>query len=129
MLASAVLVAALATTPATRTDCGDERHERIIEMTNRLVISRVDLEVPEGITELPKRGGTEECVRLAFGISSDGRAQNISIRESSRNFDLNVAAIHALKKYRFHAAKAAKGASYSLIFKKLMNIAPAPPGS
>lgn len=110
-------------------DCGEERHNRIIATTNRLVISRVDLEVPEGITELPRRGGTEECVRLAFGISRDGRPQNISIRESSRNFDLNVAAIHALKKYRFRPAQADAGASYSLIFKKIMNIAPPPPGS
>lgn len=129
MLASALLIAAFAATPAPLTDCGEKHYKRIIAATNRLTINRADLEIPEEITELPKPGGTAECVRLVFDISKDGRAKNISIRESSRNFDLNVAAIHALKGYRFRPTKPEKDARYSLIFRKIMNIAPAPTSS
>lgn len=110
-------------------DCGYAGHESEILNTTSLILSRAALEIPVAISELPKEGGSKECVRLEFGISKSGHAEHISISDSTHSFDMNVAAIKALEKYRFKKPVTRKNVRYTLIFRAVMDVAPPPPSS
>ena len=115
---------ASASASASATDCGYAIYRSSIENTTSIVIHSASIELPITITEIPKIGGTKECVRLEFNISKSGRAKNISIRENSRSFDMNVAALNALSKYKFRYIGAKKGMRFTLIFRATLGVAP-----
>lgn len=54
-----------------------------------------------------RRRGIEGTVRLAVDISASGRVENVRIRLSSGNADLDRAALEAVQRWRFRPARAA----------------------
>ncbi|MEY2159396.1 MULTISPECIES: hypothetical protein [unclassified Rhodanobacter] len=118
------LMAAIFVQTPSQYDCGYSLHESSIKKTAGLIIGKVNLKIPTTITEMPKKGGSKECARFEFNISTDGRAKNILLRENSRSYDMNVTALDALKRYKFHYQKEMENMRFTLIFHATLNVAP-----
>jgi TonB family protein len=80
-------------------DCGYSAHKAWIHQTEELIEKRAPLDIPT--PELASGKGENECVRFEFHIDGSGHAINLSVKESTNELLMNMAAANALKKYKF----------------------------
>lgn len=98
---------------ANATDCGAASQQALLRWTESLVISRAPAEPVIG--EMPTREGTHECARLTFSIGPHGEPIDLEIAESSGHMAFDLAAMRAVKQYRFRREFLASIRSYTLI--------------
>lgn len=110
-LAGAALIVHIATSSVA---CCREVDGQAIERTEALVLERAELVVASSPFLRKRR---EACVRLEFSISADGTAADTRIAETSGERKLDVAALAALKQFRFMSPeKGEEGERYTLVF-------------
>jgi len=97
------------------TDCGASRYSEVIKKTTSLILEKAP--IGSLVREFPTSKGTPECARVRFSIDSDGRAINISMPESSGNFDVDMAVVGSVKKYHFRTETFGAFRTYMLVFK------------
>ena len=112
-LAGAAFIVHIATSSVA---CCHEVDERAIKRTEALVLARAELVVASSpVLRTPR----EACVRLEFSISAEGKAVNTRIAETSGERKLDVAALAALKQFRFMPPKeGGVGERFTLVFKE-----------
>lgn len=97
-----------------RCDCMLGGWKDVVDRTEALVVHREPLRVPRdplGTVYDPS------CVRLTFGIDSDGLPVNVKIDRSSRNRALDLAAREAVKRYKFLSrASSSSDEVFALVF-------------
>jgi hypothetical protein len=103
-------------------DCGLQANRALIDKTNSLVEYRSPLNIE--IPEMASGPGRQECVRLEFQLDRRGRVTNIVVKENTNELLMNMAATHALLKYKFRSAAGGTNAVYSLVFKGIVGAAP-----
>jgi len=96
-------------------DCGASRYGEVIKKTTSLILEKAA--IGSLVREFPTFNGTPECTRVKFSIDSDGRAINISMPESSGNFDVDMAVVRSVKKYHFRTETFGAFRTYMLVFK------------
>lgn len=106
-------------------DCGYSAHKAWIHRTEEVVEKKASLDIPT--PELASGKGANECVRFEFQIDRNGRAINISVKESTNELLMNMAAANALKKYKFRLPASNRRVSYTLVFKGVVGDAPPVP--
>jgi len=109
-MASMALISAAA---VRATDCGAAAPQAMLRHTEALVVSRVPMEPVVG--EMPTAQGTRECVRLTFAVGAGGVPVNVSIAESSGHMAFSLAAMRAVKQYRFRSEFLSRLRTYSLL--------------
>lgn len=93
--AQILLILGVASSP---TVCSDASNEQAVKRTESLIVEKVDLEVSGSpVLHEPKVA----CVRLGFLINQSGRASDIVIEYTSGDRKFDIAAITALKKFKF----------------------------
>lgn len=95
------------------TDCGAAAQQALLRKTEALVVSRVPMEPVVG--EMPTPQGTRECVRLTFAIGADGGPVDVAVAESSGHVAFSLAAMRAVRQYRFRSAFFSRLRTYSLL--------------
>lgn len=103
-------------------DCGLKANRELIDRTNSLVEYRSPLKID--VPEMASGAGRQECVRLEFQLDRHGRATNIVLRENTNELLMNMAAAHALRKYKFRSVAGGTSAVYSLVFNGIVGAAP-----
>lgn len=106
-------------------DCGRDEYQAAIAMTEGLIEKKVDLAIP--YVEIPHGEGEKECARVTFRIDNHGMAADVEVAESSGDIVLNLAAIRALKNYRFRAPPSKYGPIFMLTFEGTVGAALPPP--
>lgn len=106
------------------TNCGAGKYREVIEKTTSLILEKASM--GSFVGEFPTPEGTPECARVKFSIDGEGRAIGISIPESSGNFEVDMAVVKSIKKYRFRAEMLSGYRTYMLVFK--VNYNKIPPG-
>lgn len=94
-------------------DCGAISHGEILRKTEALIVSRSP--VDEVMGEMPTVQGTQECARLEFSIDAVGSPLDVKIVEASGNMAFSLAAIRAVKKYKFKPEFLSRYRTYSVI--------------
>lgn len=95
------------------TDCGAAAQQALLRKTEALVVSRVPMEPVVG--EMPTPQGTRECVRLTFAIGAGGEPVGVVIAESSGHMAFSLAAMRAVRQYRFRPGFLSRFRTYSLL--------------
>lgn len=94
-------------------DCGAASHGDLLRKTEAMIVSRSPVDAVVG--EMPTPQGTQECARLEFSIDSSGNPLDVKIAESSGNMAFGLAAIRAVKKYKFRTEFLSRFRTYSVI--------------
>ena len=104
MIASAIIVLALAAAPEVQADDTQQALEAIIESSRKLVPAKsIERTAPKyPLAELRK--GREAWVRVAYCIDESGETQNVSILDSVGGAKFDKAALATVKEWKFEPA-------------------------
>ena len=110
LTASMALVSAMA---IHATDCGAAAQQTLLRKTDAMVVSRVPMGPVVG--EIPTPQGARECVRLTFAIGAGGEPIDVAVAESSGHMAFSLAAMRAVRQYRFRPEFLSRLRTYSLL--------------
>lgn len=114
MIFSALILMAYLSSAPHNFDCGERAKYSLIYKTKSLVIHSVPIELPVSEASMEDKG--LECVRVKFSIDSSGRPVDVVIAESTKDIGVEIAAVRAVKKYRFRSELFSQFKTYSLVF-------------
>ena len=97
--------------------CSDNTTEKEIELSEAFVVERAELTIPSSPVLREPRVA---CVRVEFCVSDEGLATNISVAETSGERKLDIAAINALKKYKFIKPQNSVHERLTLVFRDVI---------